>query len=122
MRKETRASRQQSDDDGERGTGMAEHLNRKQSATDRANHGVDGVTDRIHPWNFVGEKLKQIETASDSDDPWIAEDFERLILRCERDQVEMNGKTSGEDCEIKIDPGERGETKCDAEDVKPFHE
>jgi hypothetical protein len=45
-----------------------------------------------------------------------------LILRPESDPVEMDCKASGKNGQIKINPCERGETKCDAEDVQPFHE
>ena len=117
MRKETGASCQQRDDDCERGTGMTEHLNRKQCPADWANHGVDGVPDRIHPGNFVGEEFEQVENSSDTDDPWIAEHFERLILRRKRDPVKMDCQAGGKNGEVKINAGERGETESDAEDV-----
>ena len=74
---------------------MTEHLNRKQRAADGANHGVDCVPDGIHPWNFIGEKFEQIENTGDADDPRIAEDFERLILRRESNPVKMDCEASG---------------------------
>jgi hypothetical protein len=39
----------------------------------------------------------------------MAEDFERLIARGERDPVEMNREAGDEDGEIKIDASEAGE-------------
>ena len=80
---------------------MTEHLDRKQSATDRTNHSVNGVQ-MIHPWNFVGEKFEQVENTGDADNPRVAEDFQRLILRPESRSSE-NGlpdqwqKRSGKD-------------------------
>ncbi len=73
---------------------MAEHLNRQQRAADRANHGVNCVPDRIHPWNFVGEELEKIENTGDCNDPGVAEDLERLILWRQRDPVKMDGESS----------------------------
>ena len=100
---------------------MTEHLNRKQSAADRANHGVDCVPDGIHPWNFIGEKFEQIENTGDADDPRVAEDFQRLILRREIDPVEVDCKPSGKNGQVKINACERGEAERDAEEIKPFH-
>ena len=101
---------------------MTEHLNRNQSAADRANHGVHRIPNGIDPWNFVGEKFEQIENTGDADDPWVAEDFERLILRRQRDPVEMDGEPSGKNSEVKIDARQRSETEGDGEKIDSFHE
>src|SRR4029434_8102531 len=121
VRNEACASRKQRDDDRKRGTGGTEHLDRKQSAADRANHGVDCVPDRIDPRNLIGEEFEQIENTGDADDPWIAENFERLILRREIDPVKVDCEASGQNGEVKINTCERSETESDAEEVKPFH-
>ena len=73
---QTRPSGQQSQEDVERWSGMAEHLNREQGAADRANDGVNSIPSRIHPRDFVGEKLEEIENARDRNDPRMAQDFE----------------------------------------------
>ena len=100
---------------------MAEHLNRQQRAADRANHGVNCVPDRIHPRNFVREKLEKIENAGDCNDCRVAEDLERLIGRRERDPVEMDGQSSDENREIKVDPGQASQTERDRKEVKLLH-
>src|SRR2546426_9648886 len=100
---------------------MTEHLNRQQRAADGANNGVERVPDRIHPWNFVGKKFQEIENASDADDPWVAEDLERLILRRQSDPVKMDGESGNENGQVKIDAGERGQTESDGEEIKSFH-
>src|SRR5205814_10109988 len=97
---------------------MTEHLNCEQSAADRANHGVHRVPDGIHPWNLVREKFEKIENTGDADDPGIAQDFERLILRHQRDPVEMDRQPSGKDSEVKIDTGQRSETERDREEIE----
>ena len=61
------------------GLGMAEHLNREQSAADRADHGVDGVPGGVDPRNFVREKFEEIKNAGDGNDHRITQHFERLI-------------------------------------------
>ena len=100
---------------------MTEHLNSEHGPADRANHSVDCVPDRIHPRNFVREKFEEIENASDRDDPRVTEHFERLILRRQSDPVKMDCKSSNENREVKIDPGERSETEGDSEQVQLFH-
>src|SRR5215510_15463029 len=100
---------------------MTEHLNREQSAADRANHGVDCVPDGIHPWNFVGEKFEKIQNARNADDPRVAEDFEGLILRRQCDPVEMNGEPSGKNSEVKIDARQRSEAESDSEKIELLH-
>ena len=84
---------------------MTEDLNRKQRAADWANHGVDGVPDRIDPWNFIGEKFEQIENAGNANDPRIAQDFERLIPGRQSYPVKMDCKPSRKDGEVKINAG-----------------
>jgi len=103
MHDEARATRKQRHNYGERGTWMAEHLNRDQGAADRANESMHGIPGGVEPWNFIGEKFQRIENASNSDDPGIPEDLERLILRCESDPLEMDGKSGNENSEIKVD-------------------
>ena len=100
---------------------MAEHLDCKQRTTDRTNHGVNSVPDRIYPGNFVGKKLEEIENTGDGDYPRVPEDFERLILWRESDPVKMDCESGDKNCQIKIDAGQRGETERDGEQVKLFH-
>ena len=83
---------------------------------------MNGIPDRIHPWDFIGEKFEQIQSTRDANDPCVAEDFEGLILRRERDPVKIDRKPRRKNCEIKIDAGERGQTERDTEEVEPFHE
>ena len=101
---------------------MTEHLNREQSAPDRANRGVDRVPDGVHPWDFVGEKFEEIKNTSDANNPWVAEDFERLILLGQSDPMKMDREPSSKDGEIKIDAGQRSETEGDGEKVQSFHD
>src|SRR2546423_15294380 len=100
---------------------MAEHLNCEQSAADRANHGVHRIPDGIHPWNLVGEKFEKIENTGDANDPGIAQDVERLILRRQGDPVEMDGQPSSKDSEVKIDTCQRSETERDGHKIHSFN-
>ena len=109
------------DDDIEGGSGMTEHLNGEERAADRTNDGVNGVPGGVDPRNFIGEKLQEIEDARDRDDGRMAEHFERLILRRERDPMLVNRQTGDENGEVKIDPGEAGETERNPEKVELFH-
>jgi hypothetical protein len=100
---------------------MAQHLDRKQRSPDRPDDGVDGVPGGIDPGNFVGEKFQEIEDASDGNDPGLAEDFERLVIRRENDPVLMDGEAGDEDGEVKIDARETGEPERHAQQVESFH-
>ena len=66
-------------------------------------HSVPGG---VEPRNLVGEEFQKIENPSNSDYPEVPEDFERLILWCESDPVEMDGKPGNENREIKVDPSQ----------------
>ena len=96
---------------------MTKHLNRKQSAADWANHGVNSVPDGIHPRDFIGEKFEHVENTGDADDPWVAEDFKRLILGRESDPVKMDCESGGKNREVKINTGKRSEAERDAEEI-----
>src|SRR2546423_15379537 len=100
---------------------MAEDLDREEGATDRPDNGVDRVPGGIDPRDFICEKFEQIQNTGDGNDPWLAKDFERLVLRRERDPMEVNGKTGDEDREIKVDAGEAGEAERHADDVESVH-
>src|SRR5258708_31088188 len=100
---------------------MAEHLDREQRAADRTDDRVDGVPGGIDPRHFVGEKFQDIEDARDRDDPGLAEDFERLVLRRERDPMEMNREAGDENSEVKIDAREAGEPERHAQEVESIH-
>ena len=101
---------------------MTEHLNCKERAANRPNHGVNGVPHRIDPRNLIDEKFQEIENACDGDDPRATKDLEGLVLRRQRDPMKVNGQPGDEDRQVKIDPGERGETESDSEKVQSFHE
>ncbi len=118
---EARAASEQGDDHGESGTRMAEHLNREQSAANRANHGVNGIPGGVDPRNFVGEKFEEIEDAGDRNNRRVAQDFERLIGRRERDPVEMDGQSGDENGEIEVDAGEASQAERDRKEIEPFH-
>lgn len=114
---EAGATREQCDDYGECGTWMAEHLDRKQSAAYRPNESVHCVPGRVEPWNFIGEKLQEIENAGDCDDPRVPKDLERLILRRQRDPMEMNGHTGGENGQVKVHSGKGRQSQRDAKQI-----
>ena len=99
---------------------MTKHLNRKQSAADGANHSVNSVPDRI-THGIYRRKIQRIENTGDADDPWVAEDFERLILWRESDPVKMDCKASGKNGQIKINACERSEAERDAQEIQAFH-
>jgi hypothetical protein len=82
---------------------------------------VNGVPGRIHPRDFVREKFQEIEDARDGDDPGVAEGFERMVVRRELDPVQVYGQAGNEDGEVKIDPGETGETERHAQEVESVH-
>jgi hypothetical protein len=44
-----------------------------------------------------------------------------MVVRREVDPVQVDGQTGDKDREVKIDPGETGETECDAQEVESFH-
>ena len=118
---QSRAAREERNQDGHGGAGMAEHLNGEQRAANRSDDGVHGVPDRIDPRNFVGQEFEQVEAAGDADDPGIGQNIERLILRPECDPVEMDRQTGDEHRQIQIDPGERGEPERDGKEVQSIH-
>jgi hypothetical protein len=121
VRNQARPAGEQRDNYGKGRARMPEQLNGEQCAADWANDSVNGVPGGIDPRDFVGNKFQEIENASDGDDHGIAEDFERLIRGCESDPVEMNGQTGGENGEVKIDPGEAGESERHPEKMHFFH-
>jgi len=100
---------------------MAEHLDCKQRTTDRPNHGVNSVPDRIDPRNLVGEEFQEIENARDGDDPRVTEDVEGLVLRRQRDPMKVNSQPGNEDRQVKIDPRKGGKTESDSKEVQSFH-
>jgi hypothetical protein len=83
---------------------------------------VNRIPRGIDPRNFVGEKFKEIQNTRDNDDDRIAEDFERLIRRRKRDPMEVNCQSGRKDGEVKINTGETGQAKRDAEKVQPLHD
>src|SRR5213592_4851813 len=121
MRDQACATRKQRHDYGVSRTWMAEHLDCKQRTTDRTNHGVNSVPDRIDPRNLVGEEFQEIENACDGDDPGVTEDVEGLVLRRQRDPMKVNGQPGNEDRQVKIDPRKRGKTEGDSKQIKPLH-
>ena len=82
---------------------------------------MDRVPRGIEPRDFVGKKFQDVEDTGNGDNPRLAEDFERLVIRRERDPMEMNGEARGENREIKIDPGEAGEPERHAQEVESIH-
>src|SRR5207248_11293361 len=83
---------------------MSENLEGEKRAPDWSNDGMDSVPDRINPGNFICEKFEQKKNAGNNHDAWLAQDRERLILWGKNDPVEMNGKASGENRQVKISP------------------
>ena len=83
---------------------------------------MNGVPGRIDPRNFIGEEFQEIEDACDCDNPGITEDFERLVLRRQSDPVKMNCQAGDKDCQVKIDPGERGKTQRNSKEIQSCHE
>jgi len=102
VRRERGGAGEQHNDHIQRRTGMSEHLDGEKRASDWSNDGMDCVPDGINPGNFVGEKFEQEKNTGNSDNDWLAQDSERLILRRKNDPVEMNGKAGGENGEVKI--------------------
>src|SRR5437773_2256900 len=114
MSDEGRAPGEQSDDYGEHGTRVPEHLNGKQRAANRTNDGVDCVPSGVDPWNFVREKFEEIKNARDDNNHGVAKDVERLICRSERDPMEMNGEAGGENRQVKIDAARQARPRATA--------
>ena len=100
---------------------MAEDLNCKQSAANRADHRVNGIPCGIDPWNLVGEKFQEVENAGDRNNRRVAQHFEGLIGRRERNPMEMDGQSGDENGEIEIDASQCGKTESDREEVQFFH-
>jgi len=84
---------------------MTDYLNCQQRATDWANNGVHRVPGRIEPRDFVGQKFEQIENARDGHHERMSKDLERLILRRQRDPMEVNRQPGGEDGQVKVNSG-----------------
>ena len=121
MSNERRATGEQSDDYGKHGTWVPEHLDGKQGAANRTDDGVDRVPGGVDPWNFIREKFEEIKDSRDGNNHGVAEHFERLVGRSERDPVEMNGEAGGEDRQVKINACEASKAKSDTEKVELFH-
>src|SRR5438132_10569210 len=121
VRDEAGATREQCDDYGERGTWMPEYLNRKQRATNRANHRVNSIPGGVDPRNFVCEKFEEIKNAGDRNNRRMPQHFERLIGRCESNPVEMNGQSGGENREIKVDASQASQAERDSKQVQFLH-
>jgi hypothetical protein len=83
---------------------------------------MNGVPYRIDPRNFIREEFQEIQNTGNCDDPWVSEDLERLVLRRKRDPVKVNCEAGDENCQVKINPGERGKTESDCKQIKSFHE
>ena len=96
---------------------MAEHLNCKQRAADRANESMHRVPGGIEPWNFVGKKLQKIQNTGNRDDPGISEGLQRLVLRRESDPVKMDGQPGNENREIKVDASQAGQAECNRKKI-----
>src|SRR5471030_3135303 len=109
------AAGQQYQEHVESRSGMAKHLDREQRAANRPDDGVNGVPGRIHPRDFIREKLEEIENARDRDDPRMAQDFERMIVRRQDDPVLIDREAGYEDGEVKIDPGETSQAERHAQ-------
>ncbi len=82
---------------------------------------MNRVPHRINPRNFIREEFQEIQNAGDCDDPRVTEDLERLVLRRKRDPVKVNCEAGDENCQVKINPGERGKTERDREKIESFH-
>src|SRR6266571_8595428 len=100
---------------------MAEHLNCKQSAANRANHSMNGIPRGIDPRNLVGEKFEKVEDAGNCNNRRMAQHLEGLILWRQRDPVEMDGQSGCENREIKVDAGQGSQPKRDSKKVKFLH-
>ena len=121
MSDEGRAPGEQCDDYGERGTWVPKRLDGKERAANRTDDGVDRVPGGVDPWNFIREKFEEIKDSRDGNNHGVAEHFERLVSRSERDPVEMNGEARGENRQVKINAGEASKAKSDTEKVELFH-
>ena len=121
VRDQTRSASEQRYDDCEGRARVTQHLNREQGAANRTDHGVNCVPGGIDPGNFVGDKFEKIKDAGDNDNRRMAEYFERLIGRRERDPVEMNRQTGRENREVEVDPRQRSKAERDAEKAELFH-
>jgi hypothetical protein len=51
----------------------------------------------------------------------MSEDVERLVGGGERDPMVVNREAGNENGEIKIDPGKRGQTEGDGEEIQSVH-
>src|SRR2546430_2836423 len=102
VRRERSSACEQHNDNIQGWTGMSENLDGEKRAPDWSNDGMDSVPDRINPGNFICEKFEEKKNAGNNHDDWLAQNRERLILWGKNDPVEMNGKASGENSQVKI--------------------
>jgi hypothetical protein len=114
-------ARHKRDDHIEGRAGLTQDTNRKEGTADRPNDGVHGIPGRVDPGDFIGEKFQHVERARDPKDERIAENGERLVGWGEHNPVLINGEAGDENGQIKIDPGQTGKAKGNAEQLQLIH-
>ena len=100
---------------------MTKYLNSEQRTADRPDECMDGIPGGIDPGYFVSKKFEEIENTSERDDPRLAEDFERLVIRRKDNPMLIDCETGDKDSQVKIDPGETGQAERNAQKVESFH-
>ena len=100
---------------------VAEHLNREKRAADWPNNRMDRIPGGVDPRDFVGKEFERVENAGDNNNPGLAENLERLVLRRQSNPVEMNREPGDENGEVKINPRKAGEAESDAQEVESIH-
>jgi hypothetical protein len=80
----------------------ARYLNGKQRAANRTNDRVNGIpSESIH--GILSAKIRGNKECQRRNNHRITKHFERLIGRRERDPMEMNRESGGENRQVKID-------------------
>src|SRR4029079_16385103 len=79
---------------------------------------MNNIPNAVHIRNFVGEKLHDIKSARDADDPPVIEHVQpaRQVDRTETLQKSENG-----DRRVKINAGRPRRAQCQTQSRKPFH-
>ena len=121
MRDEAGTARCERDDDFKGRAGLTQNADRNERATDRPDDGVNGVPRRVDPRNFVREKFQNVERARDPKDEGMAQNGERLVGRTQDDPMLMDREAGNENRQVKINAGEAGEAKRDAEELEVIH-
>jgi len=86
-----------------------DHGQCEQRATERPDHGVDRIPDRIEPQNLVREKFRQCPQRADGQDPGIGESVEQLQMFGQADPAQPHCQAGDEHRQIEPPAGNQAD-------------